>query len=120
MRHVTSDLPRWQEMVWSYGPKPPLQAAAALRPDGRYALAVVNDTTGISAARTSWDQPTDYRVTFAVPELAGQHGIAFDLCRTNAEVQAQCGETAMLEDGRLTLELDSLELITLVSREPVR
>jgi hypothetical protein len=120
MRHVTSDLPRWQEMVWSYGPKPPLQAAAALRPDGRYALAVVNDTTGISAARTSWDQPTDYRVTFAVPELAGQDGIAFDLCRTNAEVQAQCGETAMLEDGRLTLELDSLELITLVSREPVR
>ena len=71
MRHVTSDLPRWQEMVWSYGPKPPLQAAAALRPDGRYALAVVNDTPGITAARTSWDPPTDYRVTFAVPELAG-------------------------------------------------
>ncbi len=118
MRHVTSDLPRWREMVWSYGPKPPLQAAAALRADGRYALAVVNDTPGITAARTSWDAPTDYRVTFAVPELAGAGSVTFDLCRTNAEVQAQCGETAVLEDGQITIDLASLELITLVSREP--
>ena len=120
MRHVTSDLPGWQEMVWSYGAKPPLQAAAGLRPDGRFALAVVNDTTGISAERTSWDPPTAYRVTFEVPELAGTGNLGLDLCRTGAEVQAQCGETAVLEGGRVTIELDSLELITLVSRDPVR
>jgi hypothetical protein len=119
MRHVTSDLPEWPEMVWSYGPKPPLQAAAGRRPDGRFALAVVNDTTGIDAPRTSWDPPTPYQVTFEVPELAGLGSVPLDLCRTGAEVQAQCGETAVLENGRVTLDLDSLELITLVTREPV-
>ena len=119
MRHVTSDLPRWQEMVWTYGPKPPLQAAAGLRPDGRFALAVVNDTPGIEAARTSWDPPTPYQVTFAVPELAGLGSLTLDLCRTNAAVHARCEETAELEDGRVSLDLDSLELITLVTREPV-
>jgi hypothetical protein len=106
-------------MVWSYGPKPPLQAAAGLRPDGRFALAVVNDTTGIDAPRTSWDAPTAYQVTFAVPELAAQGSLELDLCRTNARVQAQCGETAVIEDGRVTVGLESLELITLVTRDPV-
>jgi hypothetical protein len=121
MRHVTSDLPRWQEMVWSYGPKPPLQAAAGLRPDGRFAFAVVNDTPGITAAPlTSWDPPTPYRVTFAVPELADLPSVDLDLCRNNAEVHAQCGETARLEAGRVTLDLASLELITLVTHAPVR
>ena len=71
------------------------------------------------AARTSWDAPTDYQVTFAVPELAGPGSLELDLCRTNAEVQAQCGETALLEDGRVTVELESLELITLVTRDPL-
>ena len=120
MRHVTSDLARWPEMVWSYGPKPPLQAAAGLRPDRRLALAVVNDTPGITVARTSWDPPTPYRVTFEVPALAGLVSAELELCRTNAEVHAQCGETARLEHGRITLDLDSLELITLVTRAPVQ
>jgi hypothetical protein len=119
MRHVTSDLPRWQEMVWSYGPKPPLQAAAGLRPDGRFALAVVNDTPGITARRTSWDPPTPYRVTFDVPALAEVASAELELCRTNAEVDARCGETARLEHGRVTLDLASLELVTLVTRTPV-
>jgi hypothetical protein len=119
MRHVTSDLPEWQEMVWSYGAKPPLQAAAGRRADGRFALAVVNDTTGIAAARTSWDAPTAYQVTFAVPELAALGRLELDLCRTNAQVQAQCGETVVMEDGRVTVGLQSLELITLVTRDPL-
>jgi hypothetical protein len=120
MRHVTSDLPRWQEMVWSYGPKPPLQAAAGLRPDGRFALAVVDDTPGITAERTSWDAPTPYQVTFDVPELAGLVSAELELCRTNAEVHARCDETARLEHGRVTIDIASLELITLVTRAPVR
>jgi hypothetical protein len=118
MRHVTSDLPRFPDMVWTYGPKPPLHAAAGRRPDGRFALAVVNDTTGIEVHTASWDQPTHYRVTFEVPELADVPSLTFDLCRTNPEVAARCGETLELTDGRATLEVRSLELITLVAQEP--
>ena len=120
LRHVTSDLADWQEMVWSYGPKPPLQAAAGLRADGRFALAVVNDTPGIdSPPLASWDPPTPYRVTFDVPALKGLVSVELELCRTGAETPARCGETARLERGRVTLDLDSLELVTLVTRAPV-
>ena len=120
MRHVTSDLPDFPDMVYTYGAKPPLHAAAGLRPDGRFALAVVNDTPGLEVRTASWDQPTHYRVTFAVPELAATPSLAFDLCRTNPEVAVQCGETIELTNGRATIEVRSLELITLVAREPVR
>jgi hypothetical protein len=119
MRHVTSDLPDFPDMVYSYGAKPPLQAAAGMRPDGRWALAVVNDTAGLEEAIASWDEPTHYRVTLEVPALAATPSLTFDLCRTNPEVAAQCGETILLTHGRATLEVRSLELITLVAQEPV-
>ena len=76
-------------MVWTYGPKPPLHAAAGRRPDGRFSLAVVNDTPGIEVPTASWAQPTNYRVTFEVPELADAPSLTFDLCRTDAEVAAR-------------------------------
>jgi hypothetical protein len=121
MRHVTSNLPHWKDMVWTYGPKPPLHAAAGIRPDGRWALAVVNDTPGGSAPpHHSWDPPTNYTVTFDVPELAKVPSLTFDLCRTNAEVAMQCKETLELEYGKATFDLQSLELITLVAQKPVR
>lgn len=119
MRHVTSDLPGFPDMVWTYGAKPPLHAAAGLRPDGRFALAVVNDTAGIEVRTASWDQPTHYRVAFEVPELADVPSLTFDLCRTNPQVAVQCGDTLELTNGRATLEVRSLELITLVAQEPI-
>lgn len=119
LRHVTSDLPRFPHMVWTFGPKPPIHAAAGRRPDGRWVLAVVNDTPGGDYGQTSWDPPANYRVTFEVPELAAIPRLALELCRTNPEVQVQCGETIELLAGRATLEVTSLELITLVAREPV-
>jgi hypothetical protein len=119
MRHVTSTLPQFPDMVWTYGAKPPLHAAAGIRPDGRWALAVVNDTPGGSAPpRTSWDPPTKYTVTFDVPELAKVPSMTFDLCRTNADVAMQCKETLVLEYGKATLDVQSLELITLVAQKP--
>jgi hypothetical protein len=120
MRHVTSDLPQWKDLVWTYGPKPPVQAAAGVRPDGRWALAVVDDTPGGgSPPRYSWDPPTNYRVTFDVPELADVPRLRFDLCRTNTQVAVQCGETLDLINGRATIDVTSLELITLVAQNPV-
>ena len=42
-----------------------------------------------------------------------------DLCRTNPQVAVQCGDTLELTNGRATLEVRSLELITLVAQEPI-
>lgn len=120
MRHVTSDLPEWRDMVYSHGPKPPVNAAAGLRPDGRWALAVVNETLGTGWEHARWDDPANYRITFQVPELAGTGSVLFDLCRTNAEVAVQCGATVEVTDGRVALDLVSLELLTLVARSPAR
>lgn len=116
--HVASDLPGHSDMTWTYGIKPPLHAAAGLRPDGRWALAVLNDTAGGKLNRTVWQPPEDYRVTYTVPQLAEVPGLAFELCRTSPEVTVQCGETVELIEGRVTLDVASLELITLVAREP--
>ncbi len=119
LRHVTSNLPHFRDMVYTYGPKPPLEAAAGVRPDGRWVLAVVNDTTTLSdPPRATWDPPAPYTVTFEVPELAKVPSLTFDLCRTNAEVARKCTETLKLEHGKATFEVQSLELITLVAQQP--
>jgi hypothetical protein len=118
MRHVTSDLPGWEHMTWTYGPKPPLHAAAGVRSDGRWALAVVNDTQGDVRTHASWDPPEDYTITFNVLGLAEVPRLVFDLCRTNIRVAKQCGETIELINGRATFDVASLELITLVARTP--
>jgi Glycosyl hydrolase catalytic core len=119
MRHVTSDLPNFPDMVYSYGAKPALHAAAGIRPDGRWVLGVVNDTPGIVVQTARWDPPVNYRVTIEVPELAATPSLTFDLCRTNPEVAVQCGETIELTDGRTTIDVRSLELVTLVAQTPL-
>jgi hypothetical protein len=121
LRHVTSNLPDFRDLVWTYGPKPPLHAAAGIRPDGRWVLAVVNDTQNLNdAPRATWDPPGRYTVTFEVPDLAKVPSATFDLCRTNTKVAMQCTETMELEHGKATFDVQSLELITLVSQKPVR
>lgn len=119
LRHVTSDRPEWPHMTWTYGHKPPLHAAAGVRPDGRWALAVVNNTRGGDYRITSWDPPEDYTVTFDVPELADVPEVTFEVCRTGPGVAVACGDTVTLAGGRAVLEVASLELITLVAHEPL-
>jgi hypothetical protein len=120
LRHVTSDLPHFPDLVWTYGAKPPLHAAAGVRGDGRWVLAVVNDTQGGSyPPATTFDEPTKYTVTFDVPDLAKVPSLTFDVCRTNTEVAMQCQGTLELKHGKATLDVQSLELITLVAQKPV-
>jgi hypothetical protein len=114
MRHVTSDLDGFSDLVWTYGPKPPLHAAAGLRPDGRFAIGVVNSTPGGGGPHSSWDPPTDYLVTIEVAELAGGPATTFEVCRTGPERVLECGEEVVIEGGRATINLPSLELATLV------
>lgn len=119
LRNVTSDLAGFERLEYTYGQKPPLNAAAGLRPDGRYVIGVVNDTPGVDVGPlTSWDQPANFEVTIELPELAGVDRLEFDLCRTNPKMQVRCGSTAVAENGVVTLPVTSLELLTLVARTP--
>jgi hypothetical protein len=119
LRHVTSDLPGFEDLEWTYGPKPPLNAAAGVRPDGRWVIGVVNDTPGIDAGPlTSWAAPANFEVTLQVPELAEVDRLEFDLCRTNPGMQVRCGSSAVVENGVIALPVTSLELLTLVARAP--
>jgi hypothetical protein len=115
MRHVTSDLPDRHHLVYTYGLKPPLNAAAGVRPDGRWVLGVVNGTTGENSPHSSWDAPEAYTVTFRIPELADVASLDVEVCRTNRAVAVRCGEPMGLRYGEITVELESLELLTLVA-----
>ena len=117
MRHATSDVPGFEDMVWTYGAKPPLHAAAGIRPDGRWVLAAVNDTRGGGNEYASWPEPRRYTIIFAVPQLAAIPEMTFEVCRTGPETAVQCGETLVLEQGRATVELAPLGLVTLVAIE---
>jgi hypothetical protein len=118
MRHVRSDLDGFGDLVWTYGAKPPLHAAAGVRPDGRWAIGVVNSTPGGGGPHSSWDPPADYRVTIDLPELAGSPPTTFQVCRTGPERVLECEGEVVLEGGRATIALASLELATLVQSEP--
>jgi hypothetical protein len=118
MRHITSDLARFPHLHYTYGPKPPLQSAAGIRPDGRWVIGVVNDTQGGDYRMTSWDDPEAYTVTVQLPELEAEPRLVFDLCRTNETAQVACGETLELVNGQATFDIESLELITLVAQGP--
>ena len=66
----------------------------------------------------SWDAPTNYRVTLSVPELATRDSVLFEVCRTGQGAE-RCGETVEMRGGRVSLDLLSLELVTLIAHEPV-
>jgi hypothetical protein len=119
LRHITSDLADYPDLKYSYGVKPPLNAAAGVRPDGRYVIGIVNHTAG-AGRDDGWGYHAaqTYQVTLSVPELAGRE-IAFDICRTGRQGALQCAGQLAMTDGRATLELASADLITLVSTAPV-
>lgn len=117
MRHAVSDVPGFEDMVWTFGAKPPVHAAAGVRPDGRWVLAAVNDTRGGGNDYASWPEPTRYTIAFEVPELAGVPELIFEVCRTGPGTALACGETLALEHGRATIELAPLELVTLLASE---
>jgi hypothetical protein len=116
LRHVTSDLQGYPDLVWTHGVKPPLNAAAGLRPDGRFIIALVNSSHewgregpfGFHAAAT-------YPVTVDVPELGWYGDLSFSVCRTGRSVTLDCSGKIQMDRGRLSLDLPSAELVTLIS-----
>lgn len=116
MRHVRSDLDG--SMVYTYGQKPHLNAAAGVRPDGRWAIGIANISIGGGWEHGYFHPPEDHDLTIEIPELRARGVAHFELCRTrDRDIAILCDETVTVENGVGTVRVHSSELVTLVARE---
>lgn len=110
------------DMTWTYGKKPRLTAATAKNPDGSWAIGLSNFTAPqFSDANKTGQWDTDqggyaartFAVTVQVPELAGVAALPFAIHRSSARSQNQSDGTAMMHNGKITVIVAPLELMTL-------
>ncbi len=121
------------DMVWTYGKKPRLTASAARRPDGSWAIGLLNFTSNAFN-----DDPNDvsgptgngyengfraqtFTVSVSVPELGGAH--RWKVKRSQVGAPATSDGEIQMRNGRLEVVVAPFEVVTLSSvpsRPPVR
>ena len=103
-------------LVYSYGKKPALNAAAAQRPDGGWSLGAVNLTgVGPNTEIAQYHPATPLAVTWEVPALAAIPELTFTVARSSATERFAPAGQVVMRAGRLTLEIAACELITLTT-----
>ena len=102
-------------LVFSYGAKPALDAAAAQRPDGGWSLAVVNLTGVKPNTEIARFQPaTPLTVRWDVPTLGAIPELKLKVFRSSANERfVPAGHVAM-HAGQITLNIAPQELLTLM------
>ncbi len=104
-------------LVYTYGQKPWLNAAAARRPDGGWSLGMVSLCgVGPDTQISQWHPATTLSVTWAVAPLAGEGTIAFDVFRSSVSQRFVPAGSVKMTGGNVTLSLQPGELITLIAR----
>src|SRR5882724_4655346 len=104
------------DMAYTYGQKPAVNAAAAVNPDGSWAISVVNDT-GVccNSSLSTWFAATTYNVTINVSELSGSGTMSFTLYRSKANNHFVNSGSVNMNNGSITLTVAPQELISLRS-----
>jgi hypothetical protein len=118
-----------KQMFWKFGKKPAISAAAAVRPDGTWAVALSN-FTGIGVIG-KWENvilgetysAMNFDVTIKIAELADENE-TFDvyLSDENNRIKLQANQ-ANMTNGEVTVTIKPKQLLTLVSaeaRSPIR
>ena len=105
-----------ESLVYSYGAKPALNAAAAARPGGGWSLGVVN-LTGVepNTEIAHYQQATPLAVTWEVAALAAIPELNFTVWRSSASERVLPPGRAVMHAGRLMLEIPARELVTLTT-----
>lgn len=123
-RHCTSSLEG--EMHWTYGLKPRIVVASAKNPDGSWGVGIVNFTADDFESVQGWGDKEwnrtqgghtpaqTFRVTIQIEELVGQQPVEIVVSRTSA-AYVHKEERVTLRDGIVTINVSSLELVTLRS-----
>jgi len=108
-------------LVFSYGDKPALDAAAAQRPDGGWSLAVVNLTGVKPNTEIARFQPaTPLTVSWEVRALNDVPELTFKVSRSSATARFVPAGQAVMHAGRITVDIAPRELLTLTTpRLPV-
>ena len=103
-------------LVFSYGDKPALDAAAAHRPDGGWSLAVVN-LTGVkpNTEIARFQSATPMTVRWDVPALGAIPELKFKVFRSSANERFVPAGQAVMHAGQITLNIAPRELLTLTA-----
>jgi len=105
-----------ESLVYSYGAKPALNAAAASRPGGAWSLGMVNLTgVGPNTEIAQYQPARSLTVTWEVAALAGIPELKFTVSRSSATGRSLEAGEAVMRGGRLTMEIPPRELITLTA-----
>lgn len=112
------------DMTWTYGRKPRLTAAAALNPDGSWAIGLSNYTSDRFEfpRMTQFDRDNTghaaqyFDVTLRVPELTDAGPVAFRVHRNSETLRDVDEGTVTMRDGVVTIpDVSPLQLVTLRS-----
>jgi hypothetical protein len=104
------------DMVYTYGQKPAINAAAAVNPDGSWGISVVNDAgTCCNSSISQWHPATAYNVTINVRELCQSGAKTFTLYRSKANTHFFNDGAVTMTNGSITTTVSPGELISLRS-----
>lgn len=105
------------DLVYSYGQKPLLNAAMGKRPTGGWSLGVVN-LTGLTPNTeiSKWHAGTHLKITLVFPSQAIVEGAKFEIHSSSANKQETVVGEAIVSHARLHLELHTGEIITLLQK----
>ncbi len=112
------------EMTWTYGPKPRVTVAAARNPDGSWGIGLSNFTAPnfleVPKENNAGDffngfHARTFEVTIEVPELAQAGVLSFQVHRTNSTLNDVAEAPITMKNGRATVMLNPLDLVTLRS-----
>lgn len=108
-------------LVYTYGQKPMLNAAAARLPDGSWSLGIVN-LSGVEATpeetrlyETRFHPASELHLTIGVEPLAAAGPLSFRVFRSSATRRFVSAGTVVMRQGELELVLPPRELVTLRS-----
>jgi hypothetical protein len=107
------------DMFYTYGRKPAINASAILNPDSTFTIAVVNMTgaTSDTAAqpRFIYYDSVSYTVNIAVEEMTDIPEVKFGVVRSNTTKRLNVEDSVAMLNGALSIAIEPLELVTLRS-----
>lgn len=110
------------DMVWTYGKKARVTSASARNPDGSWGVGIAdftapgfNDDPNDNSGYANGYKARSFDVTIQIDELKNVASLPFQVRRSGTGMQDKSAGSVILKNGRATLRINPLELVTLRS-----